>query len=126
MACEVDWGPLIIIDGELSLSRYYSKNALASNGECPISGDDDERFLGTTKRVSIGITVHADDSDASIVVLVNPRVISDYFDHYYTTAQSNNHDASMFPVTVHHELRPPVEPPPVRMDFVLSKKDDNG
>jgi hypothetical protein len=80
MVCEVDWGPIIIIDGELSLGRHYSKNFLASNGECPISGDDDERFLGTIKRVSIGTTVHVDDSDA-IVALTNPRVVSDYFDH---------------------------------------------
>jgi hypothetical protein len=122
MAWEVDWGPLIIIDGELSLNRYYSKNVLASNGECPISGDD-ERFLGTTKRVSIGTTVHRGDDSDAIVALVNPRVDSDYFDHCYTTVQSND-DASMLPVTVHHELRPPAEPPPVHMDFVLSLNDN--
>jgi DNA-directed RNA polymerase subunit N (RpoN/RPB10) len=121
-ACEVDWGPLIIIDGELSLSRYYSKNVLASNGECPISGDDIR--VGTTERKFTGTTVHhVDDSDA-IVALTNPRVVSDYFDHYYTTAQCNNHDASMLPVTVHHELRPPAEPPPERMDFISSPNDD--
>jgi hypothetical protein len=122
-ACEVDWGPPIIIDGELSLSRNYSKNSLASNGECPISGDD-ERVLGTTERKFIGTTMHhVDDSDA-IVALTNPRVVSDYFDHYYTTAQCNDHDARMLPVTVHHELRPPAEPPPVRMDFISSQNDD--
>jgi hypothetical protein len=122
MACEVDWGPLIIINGELSLSRYYSKNVLASNGECPISVDDIR--VGTTEREFTGTIVHhGDDSDA-IVALTNQRVVSDYFDHYYTTAQCNNHDAIMLPVTVHHEFRPPAEPPPVRMDFISSQNDD--
>jgi hypothetical protein len=65
---------------------------------------------------------HGDDSHA-IVALVNPHVVSDYFDHCYTTVQSND-DARMLPVTVHHKLRPPAEPPPVHMDFVLSLNDD--
>ena len=120
-ACEVDWGPRIIIDGESCLSRHYG-NLLASNGECPISGDDVR--VGATEREFIGTTVHHSDNCDAIVTLANLRVVSDYFDHYYTTAQSNN-DASMLPVTVHHELRPPAEPPPALMDFVLSQNDDN-
>jgi hypothetical protein len=66
--------------------------------------------------------VHVDDSDA-IVALTNPCVISDYYDRYYTTVQSND-DASTIPVTVNDELRPPAEPPPVRMDFISSPNDD--
>jgi hypothetical protein len=30
----------------------------------------------------------------------------------------------MLPVTVHQELRPPAEPPPVRMNFISSQNDD--
>jgi len=119
MACEeVDWGPPIIIDGELPPSRYYG-NFHFSNWERPISGDD-MRVLRATKREIIGTTVQVDDSDAStIVALANLCFGSDYFDHYYyyTTAQSHD-DASMLLATVHHhELRPPADPPPIRMVF---------
>ena len=76
-ACEVDWGPLIIIDGESCLSHHYG-NLLAGNGECPISGDDVR--IGTMERELVGTTVHHGDNCDAIVTLANLCVVSDYFD----------------------------------------------